>query len=145
MVNSSSISITPSQHAARHVVGGADPLIDPLLLHDGGEVVCRATAAAPNTWTDLDLSAIVGANLSYVDLIVRNNNAGSEIIIGVRPKGSTFEFSIASGKHGTHVVHIAAGADKYGRFSCMTDANGVVQIKSTGTLWMEMFVSSYIN
>ena len=33
MVNSSSISITPSQHADRHVIGGDDPLVNPLLLH----------------------------------------------------------------------------------------------------------------
>jgi hypothetical protein len=33
MVNSSTTSITPATHAARHSIGGADPLVDPLLLH----------------------------------------------------------------------------------------------------------------
>jgi hypothetical protein len=33
MVKSQTTSITPAQHAARHVVGGADPLVAPLLPH----------------------------------------------------------------------------------------------------------------
>lgn len=33
MVSSNTTSITPAQHADRHVIGGADPLENPLLLH----------------------------------------------------------------------------------------------------------------
>jgi hypothetical protein len=33
MVKSQTTSITPAQHAANHVIGGTDPLIDPLFLH----------------------------------------------------------------------------------------------------------------
>ena len=33
MVNSGTISITPSKHADRHIVGGDDPLVNPLVLH----------------------------------------------------------------------------------------------------------------
>lgn len=44
MVKSETTSITPATHAARHAVGGADPLVNPLLLH-----ASRHTPGNPDT------------------------------------------------------------------------------------------------
>ena len=54
MVQSQVTSITPAQHAARHVIGGADPLIDPLFLHASRHASGGAdpvTVSSANTYT----------------------------------------------------------------------------------------------
>jgi hypothetical protein len=64
MVESHVVSISPATHAARHVIGGADPLVDPLLLHasrhelGGADVVDRDFVVTDVTLTHNTLADV---------------------------------------------------------------------------------------
>ena len=64
MVNSQVTSITPAIHADRHSVGGADPLVNPLLLHaarhgkGGGDVIGETLSAMAKSVTSAGYTKI---------------------------------------------------------------------------------------
>lgn len=70
MVESSSISITPSQHADRHVVGGNDPLIDPI------------TTTAHTTSHQRGGSDELGTIYNMTDDILFSNDALKSMVAG---------------------------------------------------------------
>ena len=128
MVQSQVVSITPAQHADAHRIGGTDPLtgavgIDGLgLTWDGTEVVPTNLVGA---WTDIDLSAIVGAKRTLVILRV-NNDAAATMTVGFRPKGDTDDMGSGT-QGGAHFVKLSSVADEAGIAICYTNAAGVLQ------------------
>ena len=66
MVKSNTTSITPAQHAARHSVGGADPLVDPILTsaHKASHYPTGSDPTSDYLMGDIDsgLTKIVGPN-----------------------------------------------------------------------------------
>ena len=103
MVKSETVSLTPSQHAANHVIGGTDPLINPLLLHAARHEIGGADemlhwiypertpaydgTPVAATWTTIDISAVIGANIAEVLLQIENSGAANTAY-GCRAVGS---------------------------------------------------------
>ena len=88
MVQSSSISITPAKHADRHVVGGSDPLVNPLLLHAsrhnaGGADAVYALFHTMNDVTGSRVSNTIYQNTTDNSMLVtvtgRHSSGGIEI------------------------------------------------------------------
>ena len=75
MVKSETTSITPTQHAANHAVGGTDPLINPLLLH--------ATRHAPGGADEIVFGAIVDQMGSRALATNYQNTTGHFMMISV--------------------------------------------------------------
>jgi hypothetical protein len=82
MVVSQTTSITPSEHADRHSVGGADPLVNPLLLHASRH---EAGGADPIT----ALSAMSDVSGSRANNTVYQNLTGKTLIVSVSGYKST--------------------------------------------------------
>lgn len=100
------------------------------------------TGAAPDTWTDLDLSGEVGANKAKVFLKVYNNGA-SNFRFAVRKNGDTdFAFPIADYVRGTQLAMVIAGQAAY--LSVVTDASGIIEWKSGGTPDTQIYLESWI-
>lgn len=109
--------VTP--HTATHDPTAADA-VRPAKL-SGSTVV--AASLAQNTWTDVDLSAIVGANKALVALQV-NNVAAAATGFSVRPKGET---SNLAAERGANHCQTAAAAGDAGVVIGYTDAAGILQ------------------
>ena len=156
MVKSETTSITPATHAARHVVGGADPLINPLLLHaarhapggadpvptyeDGGGTQVLdlgSSGGAPRGWTDIDCSAVCGAKYSLLFLLVRQDEAGGAVQGRFRPKGGADV--IYNG-----VTAVSLNNTNHAYIVCATDQNGFIQYASVAWATFKAWVVGYI-
>lgn len=87
-----------------------------------GAVIVPANLAA-GVWTDIDLSAIVGARRVMVLLRLRNDSTGAAGV-AVRAKGDTDLHMNASA---ANMVDIHAGVTQAGLFVGYTDSSGVIQ------------------
>ena len=155
MVDSQVTSITPATHADRHSVGGADPLVNPLLLHasrhelggddkitiGGGEDATDVVGGnLTNGWADLDLSGVVGVQQCFVVLRITNASGGTHSV-AARRKGNTGDINIG-------FSHDAASAKIYdgdaGTIITTTDTSGVIQING-GAVWAAgVYVEAFI-
>lgn len=91
------------------------------------------------SWTDLDLSAVVGANLAFVLLKVGSNAAR---IYGFRQKGDTDEQYDTDNRTG-NCIYLATNT--FGIVVVVTDAAGVIQWRtSTGAPVATIDVIGYI-
>jgi len=88
-----------------------------------------ATASAPTSWTDLNLSSIVGTAARIVMLQVNNENSGSDIVYAFRTNGETREFlgtTIYSTTNlGVSAVHV--NTDKSAIVMVKTDSSGIIE------------------
>lgn len=101
-------------------------------------------AAAPTTWTDLDLSAILGVEIGPAIVMLKFTETAdvSNPLVAVRKNGDTDEFfvagGIACGEAGQnsvyHVVLLSA-----------TDADGVVEWRAQAAGAMTVDVIAYIH
>lgn len=85
----------------------------------------------PASYTDLDLSSVVGANRAFVHLRVLSDT--SNLLIRFRENGETKvigESSINSREYGTSAVYL--DADHIGYVSLITDAAGIIEWEATG-------------
>jgi len=82
---------------------------------------------APTSWTDLDLSAVVGANYAIVLLKVKACGSGEGVAF--RKNGDTDEFWHTSGSGGTLLVSTAA-EDVYHGLFVPTDNAGKIEWKA---------------
>ena len=104
-----------------------------------------ASAASPLTWTDLNLSAIVGAKKAIVFLLIHNTDAASQPI-AFRGNGET-ELGAPSGASSVAAAgtatEIAAGG--FGLVIVWTDKNGIVEwqgsISRTAAIDIVAFIS----
>lgn len=101
------------------------------VIYSGTEVF--ADAAAPQSYTDLDLSAVVGANRALVHLKVKNTSGSSRTFV-FRTNGESDEvgYSTPDPESGaTCAAYIRPGYIGY--FTVLTDASGIIEWKAAGT------------
>ncbi len=100
-------------------------------LKFSGDVVLNNVAVAA-LWEDLDLSAIVGANIAMCYIEVVCHIVGSEIGIYFKPKGFGGNEEDYMGEGGKGSVSLLEGlsADGYGYIKVMTDSSGKVSMFS---------------
>lgn len=107
--------------------------------HSGVEIY---NAAAPSAWTDLDLSSVVGANRALVFLRVKPS--GGAITIDFRTNGDDTE-EIGSGdvdRSGTVEGYVGDGLVGY--FLVETDAAGVIEWDTGGTVTTSIKIQGFI-
>lgn len=98
-------------------------------------------AAAPLTYTDLDLSTVVGANKATVMLRLKNTSGGS-VTLNVREDGDTDE----GGYGGT--AAIGSSSQKLSntytvRYAVTTSPAGIIEWKSDTTGVIEIRIDSH--
>jgi len=114
------------------------------MWHHSGAVVYD-NLPAPTSWTDLDLSSVVGANNAFVMLKVKNWSTGG-VNIYFRPDGdsdsySNEGFSYPSGAHAASLRPTAPGFAAL--VICETASNGYVEWK-TNAENVSVWVLGYI-
>ncbi len=85
------------------------------------------SGTCPTTWTDLDLSAVVGSKSVKVSL--KCYSKSSPMVVAFRRNGDTDELHNSFGSN--------AGTTTYERwciYECFTDPNGVVEWKTGGAV-----------
>ena len=125
MVKSSTTSISPAEHAARHSAGAADALIEPILtlpdsISPGASGITVFSGGSPTTFTDLDLSAIIGSRECLVCLQVTE---GGTRYYHFCAKGDT---ELAASVHG-YAANRGGGADHDRIFFVNTDNAGIIR------------------
>jgi len=150
MVESQVTSLTPATHADRHKTTGADPLVAPLLAHHtqheagGADEIAELPKAASlillngatinNTWTDIDISGEIGANVTFVMLEVHNLSANPSHF-GFRPNGNTHGHYCAAGSlFGMNKCDLAAngGNTDSALVGVITSAAGIIEYNGNG-------------
>lgn len=160
MVESSSIAITPKYHADRHVVGGLDPLVSPIVTtahhatHEPGgsdalpfftyENTTNFAITTSTAWADLDLSSVVGANRALVLLRINNTAGSTDQTYAIREKGDTGEyegdFTLAGGLAMANIDH-----SKSGLLMCVSDTSGIIQMRgSHASALQSIYVVAYV-
>jgi len=100
-------------------------------------------AAPPVAWTDLDLSATIGAKACLVFLKITETANVSALLISVRKNGDTDEFtagaahniaSVLAGQNSTYHVVVAV----------FTDAAGIIEWKSNAANACTVDVMGYV-
>ena len=141
MVKSQTTSITPAQHAARHAIGGADPLVNPLLLHgsrheiggddvfngivqDGSAVAVLTNTSSVGAYTDIDCSAVCGAAIHTLFLRIFGH---ANCYFAFRENGSAVDPYSADNAH-------FIGIDKTCYAMITTDAAGIIEWQSNNNI-----------
>ena len=106
----------------------------------GGEGTVAETqgdnAAAPLSWTDLDLSARVGANSALV--LLKYRSIYGDIIVAVRKNGDTDNFYNTADFSG---VALTKATRLYYRVLWVaTDPNGIIEWRASGSQTMQVDV-----
>lgn len=86
----------------------------------------------PSTWTDLDLSSVVGVKQKMVMLKVSNQATDITSVYAFRPKSDTGEYYNSAGAN--NLTNIALTANTSATTIVKTDTNGVIQWKSNDLL-----------
>jgi hypothetical protein len=101
---------------------------------------------APTSYTDLDLSSIVGARRCTVLLKVNNKDTSNDRYYAFRRNGETLEpndgATTALGTSKTGLVP-GAGGNKYALVLVTTDATGIVEWLASGASSTEVTVESF--
>lgn len=110
-------------------------------VHSGVKVYDNADA--PTSWTDLDLSAVVGARHVLAALKLKNRDASYKLIYLFRRNGETEDVADAYGLAGmNNTVDLAAG--KIVHFVLETDENGIIEWKTSQAEKADIWVLGYI-
>lgn len=116
---------------AGQLVDGVDVSTIESYVHDGTLVLDGGVSPSPNpsAWTDLDLSARVGTNISLVVLKIETQEAGGVVDVGVRPNGDTSEYAGDSEPAGASGGRLDSGVGKNEAMIVIleTDANGIIE------------------
>jgi len=86
----------------------------------------------PSTWTDLDLSSVVGVKQKMVMLKVSNQAIDITSVYAFRPKSDTGEYYNSAGAN--NLTNIALTTNTSATTIVKTDTNGVIQWKSNDLL-----------
>lgn len=104
-----------------------------------------STANAPTSWTDLNLSSIIGTAARIVMLQVNNENSGSDIIYSFRTNGETRDFTntttYSTSNLGVSSVHV--NTDKSAIVMVKTDSSGIVEWICNNTYSTSIKVLAY--
>lgn len=108
--------------------------------------VIYSTAAPPTSWTDLDLSSIVGSQAVEVYLKITRGAGGGGTLqrFAVRENGDTREYlPTADGKYGCQSGDIDEGRSIF--FSVQTDSSGIIEwISDSAVYGASVEVAGYI-
>lgn len=86
------------------------------------------SASTPTSWTDLDLSSIVGSNQAVCLLKVKDDSTGESI--AARRNGDTDEYFLDPEKStGVSMSRVPDGTSTY--ILVVTDSSGIIEIKGT--------------
>jgi len=99
--------------------------------------------AAPTSWTDLDLSSIVGENRALVFLKIQNMAIGSPETFYFRRGDDTEDVGEGGSNAGGNSV-IKIGSECAGHVLMETDANGVIEWKSPGGEITDVWIVGYV-
>ena len=112
---------------AGRLVDGVDVSAIESYVHDGTLVRDGGVNPTPNpaAWTELDLSAYVGANRALVVLKALNNEAAAKINFAVRPNGDASNFWAGSCNDAAHKADILEQTAII--VVCETDAAGIIE------------------
>ena len=105
-------------------IGANDPIWTDIVKLVNTEVF-SGNSPNPSAWTDLDLSAVVGARAALVMLRFYNANAGQSYVV-TRPNGETEASETSSG---TEPFHSYPKATEFTLLIALTDAAGVIEWK----------------
>ena len=147
MVQSQVVSITPAQHADAHRIGGTDPLtgavgIDAIPMAYDGTVIHSGVLTSP-AWTEIDLSAIVGARRALVVLLVQNN-AAANVNLTFRPAGHADIFvSDITKACGNQFIALTNVADKAGIVTLYTSAAGKIEYQAAAGYNVDITLTMY--
>ena len=100
-------------------------------------------AVAPVAWTDLDLSATIGAVASIVLLKVTETDNAAAPTVTVRKNGDADEF--VGQTRGACVTIAGQNSAFHGVVVCATDAAGVIEWHSSAAQTITVDVIAYIN
>ena len=84
--------------------------------------------AAPNSWTDLNLSGTIGAQATLVFLKIFAQGYDSKA--AARRNGDTDELFSGAFMYGAHSINMSANT--YGILVAVTDTSGIIEWKFTG-------------
>ncbi len=110
-------------------------------IHSGVKVVDNA--AAPTSWTDLDLGSVVGNNRALAFMKAKSRAAAGTRYLRVRSNGETEETGGALPNPGMNSWG-AIAAGRIVHFAMETDAEGIIEWMSDSNLSMDMWVLGYI-
>jgi len=134
----------PKAHASSHQAGGSDAINVGTLPGIGWAGTQVYSGTAPTSWTDLDLSSVVGSRRTLVILNVKNHDYNYDNAFYFRWDGSTVNFS------GDPDPYPAANKVKlqpqqYGFVIAITGTNGYVEWKADNAYDARVSVLAYIN
>ena len=113
-----------------YMVSGGSWLMTSSLAAKFCDTTVRAAAQLPSTWTDLDISATVGAKKTLAVLQVINSNGSTYEIMSFRPNGCAYDMANTDYFAQAGGVALSAVASIAGIAVCITDDNGVLEIMS---------------
>jgi len=110
-------------------------------IHSGVKVYDNADA--PTSWTDLNLSAVVGKNRALVCVKIKNRCYVGYETYYVRIKGETEEVARGSSYGGMNNL-VSTIHGNIAHFVIETDANGFLEWKGSGVSETDIWVIGYI-
>jgi hypothetical protein len=125
------------------VSGGTWLTVSSIALKWSGATVHNSTV--PSSWTDLDLSAIIGAKQTIVVLEVRNSTGSANGRVSFRPNGSSYETGGSVNFENAAVVNYDAILNCGGLAICTTDANGILEMKGISGQTVTIKLLGFIN
>ena len=140
-------------HASRHASGGADPVsLDASQITSGQLNLARLPdtvkmfysgaqvfyGSAPDEWTDLDLSSVVGARRCFVILKLKNHSSPYPEDYRFRPNGDTDDYRYA--------ISCVADIDETMAtlVAVITDEAGIVEWKTIYEALTTVWVLAYV-
>ena len=97
------------------------------MIYSGATVF---SGSMPTSFTDLDLSGIIGANRCFVHIGVESDVDAADVRIKTKGQSQGVAGNDSLNAGGTNLCEIDSG--NIGEFSLITDASGVVEWKSSG-------------
>lgn len=97
---------------------------------------------APTSWTDLDLSSIVGSNYALIILKVKKNG-GTVADYFIRPNGDTDDYEVIT-SHTAGTCAISLASNEVGFLIVETDSSGIIEWKSNKTDYVSLIVVGFI-
>lgn len=126
-------------HRMNHLDGGTDALA--VVAAPG---TLALDGAPPSSWTDLDLSSIVGANVAIVCLAVVANQSGAAHETILQAKGEPLTTNTAANYASVNICDVRNVSGSKSEVITYTDASGYVQIMSTSNYAIKVYVQWYI-
>lgn len=110
-------------------------------VHSGVKVYDNT--AAPTSWTDLDLSAIVGKTRALVFFKTKNRHATNSEWFYFRSNGENDDVGNATGAACAISMAVLA-AGRIIHYVMETDTKGIIEWKTTGGYHTDLWVLGYI-